>query len=132
MLLDLFAIFFLGHAVFLVCFHWRIWLDVCISRWFNLNIVGLAWNSVDWWWDGSSFTRVVEFSALWKLQLNQKNYTKVVSKKSTYGVHSCEIFLTKVVNVGWLVTQNFSCEIMEEVWEPLWYWVLLDVFRCHN
>ena len=42
-----------------------------------------------------------------------------------------EVEVTELVNVLWLISKYLSGEIVEDIWETLGHWVLLDVFACH-
>ena len=50
---------------------------------------------------------------------------------NTYLFHALEVFVTEVVDVCWLVSQDFSGEVVEQVWEGLWDRVLLQIFASH-
>ena len=58
------VIFSLIHIILLVIVLWCILNQMSIWRWFNINIILCVWNSISWWWNGTSLVLVVEFNTL--------------------------------------------------------------------
>ena len=49
----------------------------------------------------------------------------------SYLFECLEIEITELVDVLGLITEDLSREVMQDIWETLRHWVLLDVFACH-
>ena len=50
---------------------------------------------------------------------------------TAYLFKSLEILETIIVDVLWLIPENFSSEVVEDVWEVVWDGILLEIFASH-
>jgi len=65
-----------------------------------------------------------------QLLLGNHIYGFTVSDNA-YLFESLEVEETELVDILWLISEDLSSEIVENIWEALGHWVLLDVFACH-
>ena len=128
-----------GHLVLLLIALWSILNEMSVLTCLDDPVLGGVGHSVSGWWDVLALVSVVKLLALFKYSVTATLFQSVLlnlrrvqkEEKLTYLVDGSEVLSTILVDVLRLISEHFSRELVEDLWEFIRNRVFGKVLACH-